>query len=478
MELLAQAEARRKSSQPEHENSRGIQLGQFFTPVAVAELLAELPRIPEDNYINILDPGAGTGILAAALINRLLSEKPSLHIRLVAVEVDESLLPVLRETLSDCEHLGVKTTLFTDDFIQWALSTPERFDLVIQNPPYSKIRSGSESDRVLKSAGIRVPNTYAGFIALGIGLLKNGGQQVSITPRSWMNGTYYAPFRHAFLKRAGIDAIHIFESRSSLFEDTGVLQETVIVSATKEHRPEHVRVLISDSQHDKAKERMVPYTDVATSDFIHIPATQHDTDTVRWMADFKDTLDTLGLSVSTGKVVDFRSRELLHNDQIPDSVPMVYPANFLNGNIEHPRDSVHKPQWFKVDAQIAHKYLVPDGTYTLIKRFSAKEEKRRVVSAVWSGTGPVAFDNKTNYIHCNGHGLNPVLARGLCVWFNSTRLDDYFRVFSGHTQVNAGDLRQMKLPSLSQLIALGKSHSSPDAAVEKVITMRRTAKPV
>lgn len=474
MKLLVQAEMRRKIAQPEHEIVRETKLGQFFTPAAVAKLLADLPRIPEQDDISILDPGAGTGMLTAALIDRLLSERPSLHIRLVAVEIDESLLPALRATLTDCERLGVETRLITDDFVAWALSFHEHFDLVIQNPPYRKLTSGSTSDRALRGAGIHVPNIYAGFMALGIRLLRDGGQQVSITPRSWMNGTYYAPFRHAFLNSAGIDAIHIFESRSTLFEDSGVLQETVIVSATKGHKPEKVRILISGSQHDKAKERMVAYTDVATKDFIHIPATQHDADAVRWMAQFNDTLDSLGLSVSTGKVVDFRSRELLFHDRVQDSVPMVYPANFYNGNIEHPRDSVHKPQWFKVAHEDAHKYLVPSGTYTLIKRFSAKEEKRRVVSAVWSGTEPAAFDNKTNYIHNHGQGLDPVLARGLCMWFNSTRLDDYFRVFSGHTQVNAGDLRQMKFPSFHQLIALGESHSSPDVAVERVITRERT----
>lgn len=473
-ELLARAEARRLAAQPEHATAREEKLGQFFTPVAVAKLLAALPHVPERDEISILDPGAGTGTLSTALIDRLLFERPSLRIRLVAVEVDETLLPALRATLADCESRGVETTLITDDFVAWALSTPERFDLVIQNPPYNKLRSGSTTDHVLKGVGIRVPNIYAGFVALGIRLLRDDGQQVSITPRSWMNGTYYAPFRHDFLGRAGIDAIHIFESRSTVFGDSGVLQETVIVSATKGHKPERVRILISGDQRDEAQERAVPYTDVATADFIHIPATQHDADAVKWMARFTDTFDSLGLSVSTGKVVDFRSRELLFHEWEQDAVPMIYPANFHDGNIEHPRESVHKPQWFRVSPELAHKYLVPGGTYTLIKRFSAKEEKRRVVSAVWSGAGPVAFDNKTNYIHDHGRGLDPVLARGLCMWFNSTRLDDYFRVFSGHTQVNAGDLRQMRLPSFDQLIALGESALPPDEAVEKVIARERT----
>lgn len=37
-------------------------------------------------------------------------------------------------------------------------------------------------------------------------------------------------------------------------------------------------------------------------------------------------------------------------------------------------------------------------------------------------------------------------------------LDEYFRVFSGHTQVNATDLRNMKYPSLKNLQILGKKY--------------------
>ncbi len=46
-------------------------------------------------------------------------------------------------------------------------------------------------------------------------------------------------------------------------------------------------------------------------------------------------------------------------------------------------------------------------------------------------------------------------ARGLTVFLNSTILDDHFRVFSGHTQVNATDLRNMRYPSREQLRKLG-----------------------
>ena len=41
--------------------------GQFFTPAPVASFLARLIELPATGRLTVLDPGAGTGSLAAAL---------------------------------------------------------------------------------------------------------------------------------------------------------------------------------------------------------------------------------------------------------------------------------------------------------------------------------------------------------------------------------------------------------------------------
>lgn len=47
------------------------------------------------------------------------------------------------------------------------------------------------------------------------------------------------------------------------------------------------------------------------------------------------------------------------------------------------------------------------------------------------------------------------LARGLALFLNTTAVDEYFRRFNGHTQVNATDLKLMQYPSRKVLIQLG-----------------------
>ena len=331
----------------------------------------------------------------------------------------------------------------TADFIDWALNTDERFDIVIQNPPYFKIRSGSAQDRLLKMAGIDVPNIYAAFMALGSILLRDNGQQVSITPRSWMNGTYFSRFRMKLLSAMSIAAIHTFESRSKVFDDLKVLQESIVVCMRKTAVQKSIALSSSVSAMDTPLIRSVPYGEVVSSDFIFVPSTQADACIVKWMASFQHTLSSLGLSVSTGRVVAFREQESLLAEPESDSAPLIYPGNISSNEVVHPAPTVKKSQWIQQNALTSRRLLVPAGIYVLVKRFSAKEERRRLVASVCSSDTKIGFDNKLNYIHSDGHGLPPYLARGLSIWLNSEPVDQYFRIFSGHTQVNAGDMRQL-----------------------------------
>jgi adenine-specific DNA-methyltransferase len=107
------------------------------------------------------------------------------------------------------------------------------------------------------------------------------------------------------------------------------------------------------------------------------------------------------------------------------------------------------------------KWLYPNGFYCVVRRFSSKEEKRRVLASVvdpaaFGDHSVLGFENHMNLFHENKHGLPEPLARGLAVFLNTTAVDEHFRRFNGHTQVNATDLKLMKYPSRDALIQLGK----------------------
>lgn len=485
--LAHRAEARRIQALQSLGSDKQSLLGQFFTPELAAALIVGLPRLPDTGRLRVLDPGAGAGSLSAAIAARVLRECPKLELEVVAVELDEAVAAFLRETLSDIEQAfeavgsGAKTRVVVGDYIELATSLlvnddalDEPFDLVLMNPPYRKLAVSSAHRRALALNGAECPNLYAAFLALGAQAIASGGQLVAITPRSFANGPYFGQFRSYLLDRIALDRLHVFESRSTVFSDTGVLQENVIFSGTRDGQRSQVALTVSRGHKDSPLERVVDYADVVrpgdVDRFIRILSDDSDTSVAETMAALPATLLDLGVQASTGRVVDFRSRECLSTADEVGSVPLIYPGNIRGGVVQWPRE-IRKAQGFIVRSEADFKLLLPRGYYVVIKRFSAKEERRRVVAAVWDPLKidqPIAFENHLNVMHAGGEGLDHDLAVGLSYWLNSSIVDVFFRTFSGHTQVNATDLRSLRFPKLDGLRALGQGYDTQLPAQENI----------
>lgn len=463
MDIRSTVESRRQVAQQGLDPATREALAQHFTPSVTGDLLAGMLSMDVlSGTVRVLDPGAGAGSLAAAVVHRLRTERPDLWVHVTAVEVDPELVPYLSETLADCEKYGqVETELVQDDFLT-SDDTRMRgpFDLVIANPPYGKLARNSKERKASGRRTVDTPNRYSAFWADSVSALGQGGQAVVIVPRSWANGVYFTQFRKWLLSQVALDSLLVFEARNSVFADSGVLQENVVAAVTKAPQLPEVTMWAAlghgtglVSSHTVPFESVVfpddRYTFVRFTDgeIVVPPAASH-------------TLADLGVTASTGKVVDFRCRELLCTEHSSDTVPMLYQANIRPGVVNHQLPVRGKPQWFRIGAAVADKLTVPPGTYVMIKRFSSKEEKHRVVAGVWHCDAPSAFDNKTNYLHLNGCGIPQDLARGIALWLNSTILDKVFRTFSGHTQVNATDLRILPFPDADTLVRL--AYSAPD----------------
>lgn len=454
------------------------ELGQFLTPKHVADFMAGLFDA-QWAKLDLLDAGAGDGALTAALVRRLRasSRKPK-TIAVTAYEVDGSLIEPLRLTLDrcqqECESDGIKfsSVIINDDFITCVVpmlradlfsSQIPHFNAAIVNPPYRKLRSDSGTRHLLRSIGIETSNFYAAFVALIIRLLTHGGELVAITPRSFCNGPYFKPFRMEFLNTISVERLHLFESRSAAFGKDSVLQENIIVHGVKGQQSDDV-ILSSSSgrQNGAVTERRVPYSDVVLPTdperFIHIGIAELQSLTGTVLSSFEGTLEGLDLAVSTGRVVDFRAKAFLRKYPSADTVPLIYPGHFNGNSIVWPKKDSRKPNAILVHDR-TRDLLVPSEVYVLVKRFTSKEERRRIVACIYDpdqiSTEWVAFENHLNYFHIRGRGIPMTLAKGLAAFLNSTVVDLYFRQFSGHTQVNATDLRKLNYPSAEALKRLG-----------------------
>lgn len=444
-------------------------LGQFMTPTSVADFMAGLFSPIRNGDVRLLDAGAGIGSLTAAFLARRMHDGFGTgHVEATAYEIDPVLRARLTETLAHyAEALPVTPHILGRDFIEDAVNRlqfgdAERFTHAILNPPYKKINSQSHHRHLLRQVGIETVNLYSAFVALAIALMEPGGQIVAIIPRSFCNGPYYKPFREYLLERTAIRHMHLFDARNKAFRDDEVLQENIILLLERGGTQGEVTIStsIDDSfadytAHTRPFEQIVFPGD--PEQFIHIPTGADEAASVLPAA-FSHSLADIGVEVSTGPVVDFRVKADLCDMPEQDCVPLLYPVHFSGQAIEWPKTGIKKPNALRLNPE-TRKWLFPNGCYAVVRRFSSKEEKRRIVAAMVApglfDTQYLGFENHLNVFHHAKQGLAEDLARGLVVYLNSTMVDAYFRRFSGHTQVNATDLRRMRYPSKDALKKLG-----------------------
>ncbi|KAF6558337.1 Eco57I restriction-modification methylase domain-containing protein [Paenibacillus sp. EKM202P] len=454
---------------------------QFFTDVPTALFMAGLFKTRRKKNIRILDAGAGMGVLGAAVVQEICSWKqPPTEIELIAYEIDIELIPSLQETYSVCHELcsecGIRfsSQIIQENFIHQSVSLlplvkkSDQFDLAILNPPYKKVSNDSLENKLLLSMGIDVSNYYAAFVSLVLRWLVPKGEFVAITPRSFCNGQYFKNFRKDLINNTVINHFHLFESRSKVFTGEDVLQESVIYHAIRQRpRPNSLVTLTFSENHNisEIQTNQVTFNELVLPDdplsIFRIVKDNDDNEIKTRMESLPSKLTDLKISLSTGPIVDFREpKDTLFKEHTYDTVPLIYPEHFSQGQgyVRWPRLNVKKYNALLPTEKNASR-LRPDGNYVVVKRMTSKEEPRRVVAALYEKRNTlVAFENKINFYHNNGAGLDLIFAKGLSIYLNSTLVDRYFRQFSGNTQVNATDLRMIRYPSYIQLCRLGSTY--------------------
>jgi len=499
----ALAEKYIEGTTPEDRKDRG----QYFTPPEVATFMAELGDTNGVTAIRVLDPGAGTGILSCAACEKL-AQSPNLEtIELDVYETDQSLVAILEEVLS---HLGawlqqrgiqLHSNIVDQDFVLTAsrlLANGELqpYDLIISNPPYKKISGDDPRSHLTAEAVCGQPNLYALFMFTATKLLKRSGSMVFITPRSYMAGCYFRAFRHAFFDVVHPVRVHLFDSRKDVFSNQGVLQENVILKARKGPAPETVVISHSQNAEDLGRPILnkVPLSYAFTGKagmVLRLPANDFDDMVVEIVDSWTATLSDYGLDISTGPVVPFRVKELIASTHSRKDklVPLLWMRNVQPMLIVWPcgssgnRDANNQ---FIVDSvgTRKQKLLVPRANMVLLRRFSAKEQKRRLTAAPLLAQAFdfefIGLENHLNYIRRPESELTPHEAMGLAVLLNSRLLDQYFRICNGNTQVSATEIRAIPLPPLEILIQLGKAFEEsaapePEAAID--ILVWETIKP-
>lgn len=450
--------------------------GQFFTPMNVSKYMASLSKVRNKN-MRILDCGAGTGILGLALIEELLKDDIVKNIEVDFYENDKEVLHILNKNIESTKEVierynkNVKINVIEENFI---ISNKDKwqekdfngiYDVVISNPPYKKLSKQSEEANVVMDIVFGQPNIYFIFMAISIHLLKSKGEMIFITPRSFTSGAYFKKFREYMLDKVSISTIHIFNSRSEVFDGEEVLQEAIITRAVKNKKIDTIEIISTNNSDFSNKDILaIPYNTIVNDEcenkFILIPSTNEEVSILNLMKNWNENLVTLGFKLKTGPVVDFRAKEFLTNENnINTTVPLLWSDNFIDNKIKL-LDNENNFRYI-LNCDKSKGLLLDNKKYILVKRFTAKEEKRRIQVAIYDKEKfnkykKIGIENHVNYITKTKGNIEDDELYGLFCLFNSTIIDKYYRIVNGNTQVNATEANAIPLPNINVVKEMGK----------------------
>lgn len=448
--------------------------GQFFTSKETAVFMAELFEIPRNQrVISILDPGAGSGILSTALIDRLQNFNDLDRVDLTCYETDSKIQGLLRTNLEwvrQHSKFEINYNIISDNYILEQMEDynsmlgsnlfPPKYDLVIGNPPYMKIPKEAPETIALPDVCYGAPNLYFLFASMSLFNLKDNGELVYIIPRSWTSGAYFKKFRQKFLRDGALEHIHLFVSRDKVFEKENVLQETMIIKMRKARlKPDKVILTTSQTNSDFSSKTVfaVPYNTIVSGEdcYVYLVTNEAEAQTVGTLNSWHNTLPSIGLKMKTGLTVDFRNRESLRDEAEDGAVPLFYSQHIHDGKVRFPIGKEHEYVLTEKPG-----LLQRNENYLFVKRFTAKEEHRRLQCGIYlARKNPqyqkISTQNKINFI-CGLRELSDCVVYGLYVLFNSTIYDCYYRILNGSTQVNSTEINAMPVPPMNIIESMGK----------------------
>lgn len=451
--------------------------GQFFTSVETARFMADMFDLGNSKgCVSVLDPGAGTGILSIAFLERLMSVSSDINVSLTCYETDPEVLPVLKSNLEYAQNeypKRIEYRVIEDDYILsqsndfeenlLATKNPTKYDYVIANPPYLRVMRDHPAAMSMPKVVHGAPNLYFLFAAMSLFNLKKEAEMVYIIPRSWTSGAYFKAFREYLLTEGKIEQIHLFVSRDKVFNAEEVLQETMIIKVRRSNRKtKDVLITSSNSCNDFADitRLMVPYDAVVSGEdlYVYLPTSDEEIEVIKKINTYHTTLPDEGLKMKTGIVVDFRQWDELRKEPGDHILPLFYSQHIRDGRVNH------QPSGKEFDWIIDEKpgLIQKNKNYVFIKRFTAKEERRRLQCGVYSPSDFkeykfIGTQNKINFVdRVDGSEMDAQTTYGVYALLNSTLFDMYYRILNGSTQVNSTEINNIPVPPANMIKKIGE----------------------
>ena len=453
----------------EKSKSENIRLGRLFTKKDTAALMAGMLKLDGNKSVyTILDPGAGTGILAAAAIEELCkSYSACKQIFVTCYENDPVFIPMLKDNLErirkKCRHdynVKLYVTVYEEDYlvdsknhytVSFFDAIEDKFDIIICNPPTDLIDKGSAA--ALAVGGVTQLKISAAFLFAKLAgrHLEEGGQLVIMLPTIVASASALTAFRKEMASELTLRRIHLFVGKQKNAKRAVPLKKNIILSYGKCPKSDTIEITTStDNGKNVSALPLLDYDFVVDKNdgTLTLPKSIEDTKIVKYISGFPETLSGLGLKMSTGLVIDSKCEGLLFTEPIKGSVPLLRPSAIKNGQISFPQPV--KRQYI---APVNTTLIQKNKNMIIIKRIPAKSDERFVNSAIYMAAQLPAYryistHNKINFIDTKDPNLEicPRLAFGLFALLNSTIYDRYISIVSKSKQINSKEMRDLPLP--------------------------------
>ncbi len=228
LELFFSKDFETKAKNPQQDEY----LGQVFTSAILAKFMIGLLKDTLKDNSSILDPCIGPNTFFNAMSDDFL------NCNLKGIEIDINLINEEIKKFFD----NPKRTLIQGSFFD--LRICEKFDLIIQNPPYVRqelLADGANSKESIRynvtSLLSTIPsqsNLYIYFLLKSILHLEDNGVMVAVIYDSWLYSSFGKFLKESFLKLGHLDSIYHF--KKSAFENAEIGATVIKFVKNKSHR--------------------------------------------------------------------------------------------------------------------------------------------------------------------------------------------------------------------------------------------------
>jgi adenine-specific DNA-methyltransferase len=464
--------------------------GVYFTPPALTNRLLDLVSNEQVEWskVTILDPACGGGAflapIAVKIIASLPTDKPNDLIQHIETHVRGYELDPFASWLSQVfvEIVLSKYCILADRRVKGLIDTVDtlrkeandKFDIIIGNPPYGKIKLDSKQRATYSESLYGHANLYGLFTHFALDHLKDNGVLAYVTPTSFLAGNYFKNLRQYIVKRVKAKSIDFPIFRNGIFHD--VLQETLLTIYRKSNSEDYKGISVHEIHPEPSKPLEVNYLGTFNlpadpSSIWILPRTSSQGRVVTALQRMKCTMKDWGYEVKTGPLVWNRHKPQLRDLSTRNTYPILWAESISpEGDFYFKAEKVNHYPYF--DFQPGDQWLLTDYPCILLQRTTAKEQDRRLISAIlptrfitkWKG---VIVENHVNMI--KPINAKPKISMALMhAFLQSKAADNAFRCISGSVAVSAYELEAMPLPSVEQMNSVQAlmSRKSPRSRVE------------